>query len=385
MRESLYRSVSSVCEVLACQNITANTKSNGMISPLRTWQHQDPKGLWPALGGLALLVHVGVIGASVPYLLSWQVASEQRSQAAIPVELVAGAPIESASSIPIESESESALEAERLQSQRSLDNGPTAQSLSEAAAEGPEPQERSNVRAQRNLEANASALAPNNSRSRSNTGDREESASDLAGQSGSKPSAAADENTSPSEPVPAEESQSAGESEGTLAGEEDSASADDSQSPATAEQSTNGSQSGEPPALETSDSLPAPTTGGETAQSLQIRIVGTPQYDPISDFESAPPELVGTGYAEITLKDAGCGAIAAQATGVPLVYRIGVREDGTIYSASLQGDQSGAIAPADDEAVACLIVNSGITFARSSDSASKIDDSLLITFELSDL
>ncbi|MGB3293857.1 MAG: hypothetical protein WBB01_12790, partial [Phormidesmis sp.] len=60
-----------------------------MVSPLQTWQHSEPKRLWLALGGLSVLVHIGLLGLSLPYLLELMARGGSRSSAiAPPIELV---------------------------------------------------------------------------------------------------------------------------------------------------------------------------------------------------------------------------------------------------------------------------------------------------------
>ena len=345
-----------------------------MISPLKTWQHKDPKGLWPALGGLAVLAHVGAIGASVPYLLSWQASSEQGSAIAIPIELVATAPIEAADlarSAPDKSDS-SHVQTQRNQvttapatASKTLENTPNSQAFDLEA-----------------IPQSASITNPSNS----SLSNENKIADSLVEQSNDEQSAS--NNSSPSEQTSREESQIPNESEEVSDGAETNTPTGNSQSSDTSSQSVVSPQISpkdkEPSTIEGDNSLPAPSTSNEAGQSLQLRVVGTPRHDPISDFESAPPELSGSRSVEIDPNGKGCRTVGALATGVPLIYRIGVNEDGTIYSASLQSGQFGSIAPADDEAMTCLIVNSGITFELVGDRASRIDDSLLITFELSE-
>jgi hypothetical protein len=62
-----------------------------MVSPLTIWQHPQPKYLWPVLGGLSVLAHVGVLGMSLPYMLTlMQSSGSVASSSTIPIELVSG-------------------------------------------------------------------------------------------------------------------------------------------------------------------------------------------------------------------------------------------------------------------------------------------------------
>ncbi|MEL7522069.1 MAG: hypothetical protein AAGJ80_10715, partial [Cyanobacteria bacterium J06553_1] len=58
-----------------------------MVLPLQTWKHPESKRLWPLLGGLSVLAHIGAMGFSLPYLLELMQPSGDRT-AAIPIEMV---------------------------------------------------------------------------------------------------------------------------------------------------------------------------------------------------------------------------------------------------------------------------------------------------------
>ncbi|MEO1445639.1 MAG: hypothetical protein AAFV46_05265, partial [Cyanobacteria bacterium J06635_11] len=58
-----------------------------MVSPLQTWKHPESKRLWPLLGGLSVLAHIGAMGFSLPYLLELMQPPGDRT-AAIPIEMV---------------------------------------------------------------------------------------------------------------------------------------------------------------------------------------------------------------------------------------------------------------------------------------------------------
>ena len=65
-----------------------------MATPLKLWQYSEPKRLWPALGGLSVLAHVGILGLSLPYILDLMQASDSAETETIPIELIVVSPEE---------------------------------------------------------------------------------------------------------------------------------------------------------------------------------------------------------------------------------------------------------------------------------------------------
>lgn len=352
--------------------LSLGSNANTMISPLQTWQHQDPKGLWPVLSGLAFLAHVGVIGMSVPYLLEWQASEKQSSAVTIPIELVAIAPAESTALAPSDTAVPANSQSELPDSQR------------------PAKSQASSARSQVN--SVSQPLRPSTVASTDLVGGSLDSSISRE-QTENLEAQNEVQNIKPSMPEPSSSSKETSETQREPIEREDNsvresteASSQGSQPPESFDQSVEPDASLQAETLQTveGETLPSPSIDTQFGRSLQFKVVGSPQYDPVADFESAPPELIDTGYAEVLQpEEKGCKAVSTQATGIPLIYRIGVNEDGTIYSASLQS--SAALDSRDDEAVTCLIVSSGITFNRPSNSASRIDDNLLMTFELSEL
>lgn len=352
-----------------------------MISPLQTWKHQEHKALWPVLGGLAVLTHVGVIGLSVPYLLSWQAAGARRDAAAIPIELVA---------VSVETEEletgEERSDGDRVSpqnSQPSVESKPTSE---QAVADVPVSQPLGDAAAGNAITQTSSDLV---AEAQEEELEKNPEESPVAEPPINENSATSDDNS--------EVQNESAEPEDTTEREPDDSvdeveASEPSEQPeellqAAESEEVETSPTEEIPTIEGSDALPTPSTSTEAGQSLQIRAVGAPVYDPVEDFESAPPELIDTDYVGLFRPEAeGCGEVSAAATQGALVYRIAVGEDGSIFGASLQ--EGGAIAPGstDDLAVQCLIQKTGIAFSRpESDEGTKpIDDSLLMTFELSE-
>ncbi len=65
-----------------------------MATPLKLWQHSEPKRLWPALGGLSVLAHIGILGLGLPYVLELMQASDSTATETIPIELIVVSPEE---------------------------------------------------------------------------------------------------------------------------------------------------------------------------------------------------------------------------------------------------------------------------------------------------
>ena len=343
-----------------------------MISPLQTWQHREHKSLWPAIGSLAVLMHVGAIGMSVPYLLSWQASSEQSDAAAIPIELVTVASENSTNSTQVET---APLKKSSPVSKRSE---PAAEPQTEPKAVSPQSPEIASIAQQ--------PLAPSPSENNFETPGELVEPSDPAEPSDSiepsNPVEPAVPDRNEEEAPELSESHSPPAQAPTSSVEEDSL---EESLPINSPEENDSSENSLP--IANGAPLSGPIIGDGSGQSLQIRAVGAPQYDPVEDFEGTAPELIDTDYVGVLRPEAeGCGAVSALATQTPLLYRIAVSERGAIDRVSLQKGQAIAPDSADDRAVSCLIKKTGITFRRmaSDEGAKPIDDSLLMTFELSE-
>ncbi|PZO22058.1 MAG: hypothetical protein DCF25_03745 [Leptolyngbya foveolarum] len=321
-----------------------------MVLPLQTWQHQDPKGLWPALGGLTVLAHIGVIGMSVPYLLSLREASEQNAAIAIPIELSVEPSADSApaETLAIENNQPAVQDSQAVGESAIASNQETGSSARSHTSKSP-PVESSSTPEKISEQPNSTA-------------DLQEKPAESEGDKAIEDSGTPETPETPEPEAPEPEAPEA-------------SSQPPDNSPGDSPQTVNGSP------------LPPPPDNSQVGQSLQMRAVGSPDYDPVEDFETAPPELIDLEYVGLLRpEEEGCGVVSALAAQSILTYRIAVSADGTIYGASLLSGQAIAPESADAEAVACLIQKTGIRFSRpnSSEGAKPIDDSLLMTFELSE-
>lgn len=333
-----------------------------MILPLQTWQHRDPKGLWPAIGGLAVLAHIGVIGMSVPYLLSLREAEAQNAATAIPIELSVEPSTESA---PTEAPPTETPVIETL----AIENDKPAVSDRRAVVE--------------------SAIAP-------------QQVSFSARSHTSKPppleSPSTPESTSEQPDNPAAPQEKSAENEADKAIEDSETSEtpetpDDTSEPSDVipENSSQPSDnsSGGIQEIASGDPLPLPPDNSQVGQSLRIRTVLSPEYDPAegSTRPGPRPELIDTRDEWLLHpNEEGCGVVSTLTAQSTLTYRVGINPDGTIHEANLLLGQEIAPESEDAQAVACLIQKMGITFRRPgiSEDDESIDDSLLMTFELSE-
>lgn len=322
-----------------------------MVSPLQTWQHSEPKRLWWALGGLSVLVHVGILGLSLPYLLDLMAAGARSSTTnAAPIELVL---VDAADpSVPSE-ETVSVLE----------QAAPTASTADEDTPE------------------DVPAASPATAESRPS------------------PERPVETNDSTSRDVSSEDrEQPEPQTDSSTSGEESASDAADTGNQDSASESSDPASPGETQSEETSDELPflggtetlsdpseSITTGGDTESSFTASIVG----------HSPPPE-----DQQYDLKDTFPSVSeAAGATSVPLqrqadcewfnfaqqqwTYRVAVAADGSIDQMSLLtagGDER------EGRAIACLIEHSALTLIPAQQEGEAVyDDNLILTIEIAKL
>lgn len=320
-----------------------------MVSPLQTWQHPEPKRLWWALGGLSVLVHVGVLGLSLPYLLDLMVAGGAGSAAiAPPIELVLVDPADTAA--PSE---ETVSPSEQAAPSANEDTPEDPPAASPATAEDrPSPE--------RPAETNDSTSSESSSEDREQLEPQSDSSTSEEG--------ASDTGASDTGPQPA------------TPGSSDSSSAGGAQSEETSD---------ELPFLGGAETLPDPSesiaTGDGTESSFAVSVVG----------HSPPPE-----DQQYDLKDTFPSVSeAAGATSIPLqrqadcewfnfsqqqwTYRVAVAVDGSIAQMSLLtagGDER------EGEAIACLIERSALTLIPAQQEGEAVyDDNLILTIEITKL
>lgn len=325
-----------------------------MVSPLQTWQHPEPKRLWWVLGGLSALVHVGVLGLSLPYLLDLMVAGGAGSAAiAPPIELVLVDPADTPapSEETVSASEQAAPSAAPLANEDTPEDTPAASPLT--AEDRPSPD--------RPAETNDSTSSESSSEDREQP--EPQSDSSTSGEEGAADTGAADTGTQPAAPR---------SSDPSLPG--------DAQSEETSD---------ELPFLGGTETLSDPSesiaTGDGTESSFAVSIVG----------HSPPPE-----DQQYDLKDTFPSVSeAAGATAVPLqrradcewfdfsqqqwTYRVAVAVDGSIDQMSLLtagGDER------EGQAIACLIERADLTLIPARQEGEAVyDDNLILTVEITKL
>lgn len=307
-----------------------------MVSPLQTWQHSEPKRLWLALGGLSVLVHMGVLGLSLPYLLELMSAGGSQSAAiAPPIELVLVDPADPATtpSEDVVRASEPAVPSEAAP----LPEEDTPATAVSASAETDIPPE--------------SPTEASNDTSRETTPPREQ------------PEPQSNPSTTPDQGVSNTGTQTSEPSE-------------------TPQPSQNEEPNDGLPVLGGTESLPDPSEGMASDESLEssfaVSIVShspppqAQQYDLKDTFPSVPE---GVGAAVPLQRRAGCEWFNFSAQ--QWTYRVAVNADGSIDQMSLLS-AGGDVR--EGSAIACLIERSDLTLIPAEQGGDAIyDDNLILT------
>jgi cobalamin biosynthesis Mg chelatase CobN len=320
-----------------------------MVSPLTIWQHPQPKYLWPVLGGLSVLAHVGVLGLSLPYMLTLMPSAGGTSASStIPIELVSG---EDTAQTTAEF---SAAEANDEQSE----SGATeVASQAEVATEETTSLEPSSS----SFESDESQQARNRSTMSEYNNSQTSSKPPLAPTTGSsEPSTGSSEpSTGSSEPSTGSSEPSTGSSEPSTGSSEPST--------GSSEPSTGSSEPG----------LPLPGQGpGEV--SLSIMGFQPPPEDQQHDPKPILPSLSPEAPTSIPLKPQDLSCEPVSFSNQPWTYRIAVDIDGSVYDVTPQN-------PEEPEAVAiaCLIRGAGILFTPAQqDDSPVLDDNLILTVQV---
>ncbi|MGC1217709.1 MAG: hypothetical protein WA883_09555 [Phormidesmis sp.] len=322
-----------------------------MVSPLKTWQHSEPKGLWPALGGLAVTAHVGVLGLSLPYVM--QLIQPAGSPAAVvPIELIDVDSAESINSTPVESLADEA-------STVPTDSVPTDSSLPQNDDTAP-----------------AAASSPESQASKPKTSELETSELETSELE------TAPERTNPIEP-PANETDSSSNPA------EPSQTSTETASPPATENLPKSPQEEPLTALPGEQSLPLPedSTGENAAAKTAYISVVDHSYVPtelLADVADTPPALDYSAVTSLsaTPEDLGCGEVDFSQGQV--TYRAVVSREGTLRLAT---PWTGSIEPqslsASESAIACLLTAAGFSFTPAfTDGTAVANDSLLLTIDI---
>lgn len=375
-----------------------------MVSPLKTWQHDEPKRLWLALGGLSVLAHIGVLGLSLPYILTiMQPSGEPTPSSVVPVELVAD---------PVD-QSAAERAAELAENQAAEDRAAKAASEAEANARAaasaasplpspepdlPEPPKRpptmstyTQSQTQRQAIANHSpSPTPSASSSTSQNSSTGASSSTSKNDPASDPSGSTNENSSTSDPSGSTTENSAasgstGENNSATTSPNLEASADDNSA------GSADSGSDETSVINGTGPLPAPGTASNGTSSEQVAylsILGSLEVpkDLQRDVVTSPPKLISNTADVATIEwrphDLDCGRVDfSQPTGT---YKIAVNADGTMDKATLWTNGITPQATSESEgAIACLLKSADLAFEPARlDGEAVFNDNLLLTVKI---
>ncbi len=330
-----------------------------MATPLKLWQHSEPKRLWPALGGLSVLVHIGILGLSLPYVLALMQASDSNSAETIPIELVVVSP-ETESLEPVNEPYQEA--------------SPTAK-----AQDSPPPVPAQTVSANNTVfqeSENESTAAPVRPSSERNE--------------------AVPQGPAPDSKSPANNSSSSStELKNELDNEKTNNSSEDgsqTNEPQTDELPAEGSgKAGEAPIVPASPGEPSLPSPGESAnnqqipQSAALRIVDYSQVGEMQrDVGKTPPKPKEKAIATTIELDPiaqGCGRI--EFSQQQWTYRIKVGIDGSVSQATIYTGGIARDISEEERAIACLIESAGFEFEPALfDGKPILDDNLLLTISV---
>ncbi|MEL7512747.1 MAG: hypothetical protein AAGM27_11480 [Cyanobacteria bacterium J06554_3] len=330
-----------------------------MVSPLQTWQHHEPKGLWAGLGSLAVVAHMGILGFSLPYLLDIAQPSGEGFNAIAPIEL-------------IEVDAETSFEPTAAPPQTS--QSPTAAAPSERPETETAANDVNRPSAITSTSDSTSAIAPaTGSTTGSPPTPRPSTPGNTSpnnGQGSSRSQGAAPQ--TPFEPGSGDSESEANESEDNETEEPGSPAAPGAQedpSGSTSPPESSGEPSSSPPESEVSPpvipgetSLPEPgnTPGSGASDNQQTYLSVTSHgYVPEAlqrDLVDTPPELIYGSKTSLEANplDLGCGRVDFSQTQV--TYRVTIGADGALLSAIPWTNSIEAQPMSSSErAIACLL------------------------------
>ncbi len=336
-----------------------------MVSPLKTWQHQEPKGLWPALGGLAVVAHVGAIGLSLPYVMELMRPAGSRS-VVVPIEL-----IEVASAAPVDSVSDDLASSDLASDGSASDDSVSQETPTES---NPESSSESNLESDsldtsEPREAETPSALPTDSTL-------------LSSESAAITEQTPPEQTQPEQTQP-EQTQSEQPASTDPSTEAPAASTPAADSEASPEQET------PLPTAPGDQPLPLPenSTGENAADKVAYLSVVDHSYVPtelLADVADTPPALDYSGATslEATPQETGCGPVDFSQGQV--TYRAVVGPDGRLRSAI---PWTGSIEPRSisesESAIACLLAAANFSFTPAYVQGTAVaNDSLLLTISV---
>ncbi|MBE9061869.1 hypothetical protein [cf. Phormidesmis sp. LEGE 11477] len=341
-----------------------------MISLLQTWKHLEPQGLWPALGGLAVLTHVGILGFSLPYLIEMMQPPSGSQTAAVPVELI--------------------VEPGALSTALTPDSQPSTNRVTEPVAASADSPDRIN-------ESPTQTATPATPTSPASPASSSVSSASIPLES-SSPESPPPQKADPVQPPP------------LTAGSEDSAESNtDLPAPASetstdASTSTNSSpvtqNSASPssvpqkeetlPTLSGDSDIPVPGSepaGDETPQTAYLKVVSHAHIPRslLIDIAPNPPVPIYDAITAVELRPQEVNCERVDFSVSQVTYRIAVNKDGSMRHASPWSGSIEESAPltAEESAIACLLLASGFRFTPATfEGEPVVSDNLLLTIDV---
>ncbi|MEM9944545.1 MAG: hypothetical protein AAF810_00565 [Cyanobacteria bacterium P01_D01_bin.36] len=342
-----------------------------MVSPLHTWKHKEPKGLWAGLGGLAVVAHVGALGLFLPYLGStMQSGGSSDRTSVVPIELI--------------------------------DTEPTAKQSTASTADSTTPQ----------------TTGPETTQPANNTPTDQQSTTPPATPTNeatveASPPVVTEENpveTRRNSSTPSEETESKPDEEETISDEQpgpvepteqnSSGTTDPQQnSEIPSEENREPSEQESPPEVEDKEDtlptiggeeLPQPGTGSTANGTDQVAALSILTHAYVPDelrqdrFAITLPEPRGRRALSVRPQDVGCPKVEGIEQ-AQLTYRVGIDAAGTILSAGpWTGSNAGVSLSESEAAVVCMLKQSGFEFVPATDEGGSAiaNSDLLLTFTL---
>lgn len=337
-----------------------------MVSPLHTWKHTEPKGLWPAVSGLAVMAHIGVIGLSLPYV-GGLFSSNSDSAAVVPIELI------------VESEAKEPTEASFQ---------PTTGEVSETIPPKSNPDTHKTLPSANPATTVASSINETPAEAPSKQ-------SAKPGEPSSEPAQDIQNNTdSPVEPeASGEDATSSKDTEGINSSTENEASPSVTQeeeaSPIEEENASNPNEEEELPIVG-GGQLPDPDDTSFNQGADQVTALSLSSHTLVADefrkdrFAITPPVPTEVSTAPVRPQDVGCQEVA-ELPAMPLTYRVTISTGGIIQAATpWTGNNAAPSLSESERSIICLLERSGWRFTPATDE----DDipiphsDLLLTFTL---
>lgn len=360
-----------------------------MVSPLQTWHHHEPKGLWAGLSGLAVVAHIGILGFSLPYLLRITQPIGEGFTAIAPIELIevdaktSFKPTETTSQTSQSPATEAINEASEADAASSSVNRPAALSATGDSATATSPPIPGDTVGSPPEQRPITPTTPRNASPNNEQGSNrsEGGSTQTPSEPGSEDSDVGDEESngagSPTTPGSSEDPPGSTSSPGS-SGESSGATPN---SPPDSDAS--------PPVIPGNPSLPEPSsTPGEVSDNQRTYLSVTSHgYVPESlqrDLVDTPPELIYGGKTSLEANpvDLGCGQVDFSLT--QATYRVTIGADGALLSAIPWTNSIEAQPMSSSErAIACLLESADFSFTPALQDGSPVANSnLLLTIEV---